>query len=286
MRTALIYGDLVVYRCAFAAEHSVHVITWSGGKETFRYKADLKKYIEDNNIEEYEIDTSLEVEPLENALSSVKSTISDIFTEVKPDDYKIFLSGKGNYRDKVATIAKYKGNRDKAKRPHWYKDVRKYLINYYDTEVAEGCEADDLLARNQTEDTVLCSLDKDLLQIPGKHFNWVKDVKRMVTPEVGLRTLWEQVLTGDKTDNIPGIYKVGIVTARKLLADCVAEEDMRAVCTQRWSEYLFGDKPPEWMDVEASDQPTVVYKHWDTGETIEATADDIIDELLALLKVK
>jgi len=38
-------------------------------------------------------------------------------------------------------------------------------------EARQGLEADDEMAIYQTDDTIIVSLDKDLLQVPGKHFS-------------------------------------------------------------------------------------------------------------------
>jgi len=274
---ANIDGDILVYRSAFAAEHNVNVLTWDGGEETFRYKKDLKEFIELNGIEEYSVETTLEVEPLENALRNVKSIISGIIKATKPSDIMIYLSGPENRRDSIATIAKYKGNRDHMRRPHWYEQVREYISRYYDSEISsDGDEADDLLARHQTEDTVLVSLDKDLLQVPGKHYNWVREEKVLMTEETALRNLWCQVLAGDNTDNVPGIYRCGVVTAAKWLAECTTVEEMEALAYEKWEEYLCGDNRPKWITNvsywETGKCNVVTYNHWDTGEELTKEA--------------
>ena len=207
---------------------------------------------------------------------------------VRPGDYQIFLTGKGNFRHDVATIQKYKGNRDKSRKPRWYNEAREYLIKYYNAKVCDGVEADDELAKAQSSNTIICSIDKDLLQVPGLHYNWVKDEKYEVSPQEGTRRLWEQVLTGDATDNIPGIKGIGPVKAKKLLKDCATEEEMREVCIKTWEEYLQGDSPPAWAQYfgYTTEGATVIYYHWeDEDREIDAHASDIVDELYRLLKV-
>lgn len=51
---------------------------------------------------------------------------------------------------------------------------------------------------------IICvSLDKDLLQIPGWHYNFVKEEQRFVSPFDGLRSFYGQIIAGDGADNIP-----------------------------------------------------------------------------------
>ena len=52
-------------------------------------------------------------EPLPFVLATIKSGIEKV-REQFPDveEHKIFISGKGNFRDTLATIQPYKGNRD------------------------------------------------------------------------------------------------------------------------------------------------------------------------------
>jgi 5'-3' exonuclease len=97
-----------------------------------------------------------------------------------------------------------------------------------------GLEADDALGINQTKDTVICSLDKDLLQIPGQHYSWEISGKgwkkphtfREITEIEGLKLFYEQCLKGDRTDNIRGIEKIGDKKANSILKPYTTELEM------------------------------------------------------------
>ena len=81
------------------------------------------------------------------------------------------------------------------------------LVTQYKSTVVNNYETDDALGIAQTKydgNSRICSLDKDLLQISGSHFNWVTGVNRMVSPLDGLRAFYKQLILGDRTDNIPG----------------------------------------------------------------------------------
>jgi DNA polymerase-1 len=98
----------------------------------------------------------------------------------------------------------------------------------------EGLEADDELAINQTDDTVIVSLDKDLLQVPGQHFSWEisgknwkrPDIFRTVSEMDGLRLFFEQCIKGDTSDNVVGIKGFGDKKAKKLLQYIESPEEM------------------------------------------------------------
>ena len=84
-------------------------------------------------------------------------------------------------------------------------------------------EADDLVSiwahesRNHDEQYVICGIDKDLLQIPGNHYNYGKDSWKFVDDDAAHYNLMLQCLIGDNSDNIPGIKGVGPKKAEKIL---------------------------------------------------------------------
>jgi 5'-3' exonuclease len=60
--------------------------------------------------------------------------------------------------------------------------------------------------------------------IPGRHYNFVKNQHINISYEEGIKRFYMQLLTGDSTDNIPGLPKVGPKTAEKILNRCDDEE--------------------------------------------------------------
>lgn len=165
-------------------------------------------------------------EPLEYALATVRSTIHNIQDKFPDRDGvgAFFLTGKGNFRDKVATIQTYKGNRDPANKPKYYSEIRQYMIDHHQTVVVDGMEAEDQCGIDQyackDRSTVIVGVDKDLLCIPGYHYNPVKDTMQYVTLPQANEHFWTQVLTGDRTDNIRGIDGLGPVKAKKIIDLC------------------------------------------------------------------
>lgn len=96
----------------------------------------------------------------------------------------------------------------------------------WDARIAVGNEADDELAFAQTKDTCICSIDKDLDQIVGKHFHpgikrsnvFIREPKLYtITEEQALYFFYYQLLVGDNTDNIKGAIGIGPKKAHNIL---------------------------------------------------------------------
>ena len=222
----LIDGDLIQYSCGFASDSYEYKIE----DRTFFSKRDASKYCRENGLSLDEIEEVCNPEPLEYCLNSVKKLIEKILNETKATEYQIYLTGKDNFRYELATIQKYKGNRS-SRKPHWFSEIGDYLVEHKDAIIVNGQEADDAMGINQTEDTCIASLDKDMDIIPGKHYNWRKKRMYTVSKEQGIKNFYLQMLTGDRSDNIPGVPNIGPKRAFALLSKCTTEEEM-------WEEVL------------------------------------------------
>lgn len=172
-----------------------------------------------------------EGEPVENAWFTTKRQLEKIIDSFDRGlEYRLFLTGEGNYRDEVATILPYKGNRKDSKKPIYYQEIRDYMTKWWRAEIVNGREADDALGcAQQADKTCIVSIDKDLLMIPGWHYNWVKDKHFHISELQGCKNFYLQLLTGDRTDNIPGIKGIGPKRAEKALKGCRTKEDMERV---------------------------------------------------------
>ena len=159
----------------------------------------------------------------------VDSRIEQILEATEAESWQGFLTGRDNFRERVATIKPYKGERKRSERPFWYAGVFDYLRDVKRAAVIHGMEADDAIAiehHNSSGTTVICSRDKDLRMVPGWHYVWPawtqpEQKPFYVTELDGLRAFYSQLLTGDRVDNILGLYGVGVKSA----------------CVQRLKEY-------------------------------------------------
>ena len=168
-------------------------------------------------------------------LARVTSLLYEIvYDNLKCDDYKAYITGRGNFRNEIAVTEPYKGNRKDAKRPIHYDAIRTHLQRL-GAVLVEGQEADDAVAIDATESGGwIVSIDKDLDQVAGWHYNFVKHEEYYITEEEGLRNLYTQVLTGDRTDNIIGLKGIGPKKAAKLLEDCKTEREYYDACLKAY----------------------------------------------------
>ena len=226
----LIDGDILAYRASAACDGRQYVINYAyKGKPIVcleKYKKDADK-IADGLIlsghTEVHVDVRYTPEPLEVAIrvmeESIKSLEALISVHTKGLGKKIFFCTRhGSFRDKE--FPGYKGNRDGIRRPAHLEACKDFLEKKYGaaTDHYGKLEADDCMAMGQEGNSIICSIDKDLLQVPGHHFNWIKNKYSIVDEEEGRRNLYTQMLTGDTSDGIPGIKGVGPVGAKKALA--------------------------------------------------------------------
>lgn len=198
MTKVLIDGDIISYRAAFATQDK--------SKAAGNRKADeLINYIWEKTI-----DVPFPSE----------------------SDFHVYLTGRTNFRFDVAKAAPYKGNR-KGEKPRNLESIRDHILTTYPSSVSQGEEADDAIAIDATEigpDAIIASIDKDFLQVPCKHYNFVKDEWATVEEFEGLKFFYTQVLTGDAVDNIVGLFRVGPVKAKKMLEGCDSEQELYDAC--------------------------------------------------------
>lgn len=227
--TILIDGDGLIYRCGFATEKTRYCVTTGLTDKPPKYFDSSKEAVLAADTNDF-VWTRKEFEPVENAIALIDGTIKKIlsFYSSHHEDTRIILSPSvGNFRDKIATFAKYKGNRDGAVRPKHYPELLRHLVVGYGATITNGAEADDGISilASQIPEHVVVSLDKDLDQIPGLHYNWVQEKQYVIDKKEACINLYSQILAGDTTDNIPGIEGIGPVKARKMLQGCTSIYD-------------------------------------------------------------
>jgi hypothetical protein len=247
-------GDVIKYRAGFAAEKMHHYLTEDGIEIHFDYKKELNEHVKLAGLKEgdYTIRAERIAEPVENALHNVKSIINDICKDmgVTSNDITVYLSGPSNYRTSVGDICYrdkpvpgYKAHRKEAHRPVHGPAIVEYLKRHYNCVETVDEEADDAMGIAQyamwltdPESTCIVTVDKDLDMIPGWHFNFPKKDQYFMDAHSADMVFWRQLLTGDSTDNIPGLAGVGPKTALKLFPDPLPDEYAYMVALGQYEE--------------------------------------------------
>lgn len=188
----------------------------------------------------YRCAASAEQDDVGIAIYRMNELLDQILAKTEATAYRAFLTGKKNFRKEI--YPEYKANRKQPK-PRHLAECREYACEQMSAEITEhNLEADDYLGIYQTDDTIICSLDKDLLQVAGKHFRWEISGAGWTKPDTfleqteleGLRLFYEQCLKGDTSDNVKGVAKIGEAKAKKLLADCTTEKEMLDVVLSKY----------------------------------------------------
>lgn len=181
----------------------------------------------------YQAAFSKENETLEDAAEYLDSIVDDCLYHLDYDGYQIYLTGKGNFRYDVAVTQEYKANRKKVEKPLHLEGLRQHMVDNWNAVVSQGEEADDMIAIAATDygpDAIIASIDKDMLQVPCYNYNPRTGLLKKVTEQEGLKFFYTQILTGDRADNIPGLYGIGPKKAERLLYGCKTEEDLYLAC--------------------------------------------------------
>ncbi len=200
MTIALVDGDIIVWRCAAVNEGT------NAGLACWQADELVKRILED----------------------------------VGATESRIYISGENNFR--YGIYPDYKANRRDKPRPKFVEDVREHLVLHWSGEICDGIEADDALGINagriadgvvgdsNENSFVICSIDKDLFQIPGRHYNFVRNEFRDISGLEGWYNFYLQVLTGDPADNISGCPGIGKVKAPRTLQGLSDVSGMYEAC--------------------------------------------------------
>jgi hypothetical protein len=186
---------------------------------------------------------------LETAWSNLRYLLDSIHEKVYCDDKLIAMGGGKNFRDDVYPEYKQHRHRNNAFKNTTVPVLRRLAVAEGYAINADGMEADDLLciwageARKIGQDYIICSVDKDLLCIPGQHYRMHKGNEKIITVDEleARRHYHEQLIKGDPTDNIPGVIGIGEKTATKLLKDCTTLDEMQTVVVDSYIKAYDGD---------------------------------------------
>jgi hypothetical protein len=175
--------------------------------------------------------------------NSVNRFMEDLFTLT---DSKLYLgiisseANRKNFRYDVYKYKPYKGNREEE--PDWIRRwkpvINEHLLAIWGFQRSpEELETDDIIAgvhnsyaemyrqtQGHSAETIVCSPDKDMKQLPGQHYCYRTQKQDFVLEAKALWNWCMQMLCGDDTDNIAGVPGLGPKKSEKLLSEGCAFE--------------------------------------------------------------
>jgi DNA polymerase-1 len=244
----LIDADSSIYKAGLSNETRLYQAFDDEGcvVHECQYKADMDKFMETEEAVAggYESAKVRFAGPLAHSLQNIKR-VCQAMIALEHTSYKLYISGKGNFRKDI--YPEYKANRTTADRPVHEKEIREYLKKYWNASEVDGEEVDDRVSWEQCTSnypTCIVAIDKDLLNTPGLNYNYDTQVLKDISPEEGTLNFARQLLTGDSTDNIPGLKGIGPKTANKLLPSLLP--NWQDLVLEKYKEQ-FGDEAEEKM---------------------------------------
>lgn len=146
----------------------------------------------------------------------------------------------------------YKFNREDKPTPKLHGMLKEYALNHpvYESRMYRGLEADDIMGILATEEPgrfIIATLDKDLRQIPGKHFNWNKDKwVREISEVEGDLFFYQQILQGDMTDGYGGCPQIGPTKALDIV-ESIPKQGTPGWHREMWRVIVEEYKACEWV---------------------------------------
>jgi DNA polymerase-1 len=188
-RTAVIDGDMIVYRAGFSSERETK---WN--------------------------DDIWTLQSSENEMQEIVNELIDyILEQTKADDYLMAFSSDRNFRYNL--FPDYKANRKTKRKPLGIKSITNWVLENHNGIQWNNVEADDvagmLCAGNP--DMVAVSGDKDFATIPCEWFNFLTATTSYTTEEEADYNHLVQTLSGDSVDGYTGAKGIGTIGAQKLL---------------------------------------------------------------------
>ena len=192
-KTLLIDGDLLLYKFACGNEE---VYDWGDG--IISSSVDLK-----------------------SAKEEIPKFYQKLLEATECDSGLLCFSCDKEENFRYQVLPTYKHNRQDREKPTLYYDVKQYLMNHFDTKIKPTIEADDIMGIMATlhpEKYVIASFDKDLRQIPGEHYDWVKEDYYTITEVEADYWFYTQILIGDPCDGYKGCPGIGKKKAYGILS--------------------------------------------------------------------
>lgn len=174
----------------------------------------------------------------EEAMVAVEYEIEKLVGRFNPERVVVCLSMPPLFRTEIDPT--YKSNRAGVRKPVAYTACRERLEANYNVVKFPSLEADDVMGilATRNDNAVICSMDKDMQQIPGRVWNH-KEL-RFVSLDDADRWFMTQTLIGDTSDGYKGCPGIGPAKAEKLLNEAFQAAGVNGTdfMTEAWARIV------------------------------------------------
>ena len=256
-RIAIIDGDLLVYKCAAAAEERTILVTHkpTSISKSFKTRTDFKKVMKEKNkeiTEDYSIEDQQEAESPAFCFKVIRQKIEKIKRETNADSAEVWCTDVDNFRLDLPLPKRYKSNRKDTIRPVLLSDAQEYVKRAFGAKQAKGLEVDDMIIVRGYEELekgnfpILPLWEKDTMQATGLNI-WIEDTNLIETlPELGeiflansstvkgngLKFLCHQWIYGDRSDLFCGYDLANVKFGAKSSYEYLKDLDTPKACLE------------------------------------------------------
>ena len=173
--------------------------------------------------------------PVHHACHALDMILNAVSNELNVTFMEVYITGPGGSLPRLAVYPEYKANRKNAKKPVHFDALREHLLRRWDAQMVNNMEADDIVSiRALQEQGVIVSIDKDLWNTPGLHYNWRKKQLTDVSEHDAWYNFYTQTLVGDVADNVAGIKGIGPKRASSILHRAKDHVEMYDFCLETY----------------------------------------------------
>ena len=174
--------------------------------------------------------------PLETIKQSIDSLVSSILINTKASKYLGYV-GYTRAQFRYDAYPDYKANRKDRVPPPFYKEAKQHMVDHWGFIPLHGIEADDVvnMVRTKFDNSFICAIDKDLLQLEGTHYNYKTNEWVSTSKQEADLFFWQSMIIGDSADNVKGLEGKGKAFAIKLLMNI---DDVESFRTTVFEEYI------------------------------------------------
>lgn len=128
---------------------------------------------------------------------SVNSLMHHILSSGRFTHYIGFIKGRNTITERLTYNSQYKANRN-TEQPKFWEFTAAYMIEQWKIIQVNHMEVDDAvnITRLSLKDSIIVAMDKDLLGLSGKHYDWKKNEWIEISDSEADKKFWSSMIVG------------------------------------------------------------------------------------------